>query len=265
MLVYNYMNQITYKIFYDIEQDAWNWWNSIVTYNQTKKLRTPTERRIGNMIREQDFTKAKTTLLPFLEKRTSEPNFYVPKFQQIMEDQFIKSFHPAIKRLEHITEHPLFQDDFMGWRKEAISPRSKIKIPSETLLFPITTFPCMIAFYAEGVYFTYAKIDDELWGMPLDGTLYELLHLQCQAYWRDDKTSPISKLSENDYYILKESLTVILDAEWKPIITLPDCSYPEFQPLRDKLHQHWQKHHDFDKLMLYGYKEVTKFTRAANL
>ena len=248
---------ISYRIFYDEIQDAWNWWNSIINYNQSKKLKTPAEKKLAKKIKSLSFGQSKPLILDFLHQNPHN----VSDFQATMEQQFSEYFQPAIKKLEEVTEHPLFKDDLLNWRKKAITPRSDIKIPEEDLLFPITTFPCMVVFYAEGVYFTYAKIDNELWGMPLDGTLHELLHLQCNAYWREDKNSSISTLSEDDYYALKESLTVILDEEWKPIITLPDCSYPEFKPLRDKLHRYWREHHDFEKLMQYGFIEVQKFTK----
>ena len=42
-------------------------------------------------------------------------------------------------------------------------------------------------------------------------------------------------------------------------MTLPDASYPEFQDFRNKLHEHYSKHRDFDKLMEYGAKEVKNY------
>ena len=62
-----------------------------------------------------------------------------------------------------------------------------------------------------------------------------------------------------EYYILKESLTALLDESWEPIMTLPGASYPEFQDLRDKLHEYYFKYRDFDKLMEYGAKEVKNY------
>ena len=117
----------------------------------------------------------------------------------------------------------------------------------------------MIVYYEEGVIFTYAKIDNELWGMPLDGILHELMHFQTNYYYRENSDSVVSHLSKGEYYTLKESLTALLDESWKPIMTLPDASYPEFQDLRNKLHEHYSKHHDFDKLMEYGAKEVKNY------
>ena len=110
----------------------------------------------------------------------------------------------------------------------------------------------MVAFYDEGIIFLYSKIDDELWGMPMDGFLHELQHFQVDKYWRRNPNSPVSELNDDVYYKLKESLTVILDEELKPIITLPDCSYPEYKELRDALHANWKQYHDFGQLIELG-------------
>lgn len=107
----------------------------------------------------------------------------------------------------------------------------------------------------------YAKIDDELWGMPLDGILHELMHFQTDFYYRQNPESPVAKLSEDDYYVLKESLPALLDESWKPIITLPDCSYPEYQELRDKLVDFYKRNGDFDELMRFGAEEIERFSR----
>lgn len=54
------------------------------------------------------------------------------------------------------------------------------------------------------------------------------MYFQTNYYYRENPNSEISTLSEDEYYILKESLTALLDEPWKPIMTLPDVSYPEF-------------------------------------
>lgn len=177
-----------------------------------------------------------------------------------MSDELNEKFELAIRRLEEVTEHPLAIKDCAKNRAKEIHKISPEAVsPSEDLLFLITTFPAMIVYYEEGVIFTYAKIDNELWGMPLDGILHELMHFQTNYYYRENPDSVVSSLSRGEYYILKESLTALLDESWKPIMTLPDASYPEFQALRDKLREYYSKYHDFDKLMEYGTKEVKNY------
>lgn len=62
--------------------------------------------------------------------------------------------------------------------------------------------------------------------MPIDGFLHKGLHFQFTYFWRCDKESPVSKLNESEFNYLKEALTVVLDDDLKPIITVPDMGYP---------------------------------------
>ena len=177
------------------------------------------------------------------------------RFKEIMENELNEKFGLAIQRLEEVTGKPLAINGCAKNRAKEIKKISPNSVsPSEDPLFLITTFPAMIVYYEEGVIFTYAKIDNELWGMPLDGILHELMHFQTNYYYRENPNSKISTLSEYEYYILKESLTALLDEFWKPIMTLPDASYPEFQVLRDKIRKYYYECRDFDKLMEYGAK-----------
>ena len=204
--------------------------------------------------RELNFSEAKKILIPYLNERNTRVEMTPERFKEIMENELNEKFGLAIQRLEEVAGKPLAVNGCAKNRAKEIKKISPNSVsPSEDLLFLITTFPAMIVYYEEGVIFTYAKIDNELWGMPLDGVLHELMHFQTN-YYRENPNSEISTLSEDEYYILKESLTALLDEPWKPIMTLPDASYPEFQALRDKLREYYYECRDFDKLMEYGAK-----------
>lgn len=249
----------TYKIIYDITQDAYNWFSSINLFHQTKKLKNAEDQAVAKRIDGLNFTEAKKILIPFLSERNKKIDMPPEKFEKIMSEQLQEKFDLAVKKLELITKHPLAIKNCAKNRAVEIAKiDNTASAPNEDLLFLITTFPAMIVYYEEGVIFTYAKIDNELWGMPLDGILHELMHFQTDFYYRQNPNSSVSKLSEDDYYVLKESLTALLDESWKPIITLPDCSYPEFQILRDKLVDFYNKNQDFDALMEFGAQEVQK-------
>ncbi len=249
-------NMTSYKILYDLTQDAYNWYSAIVKFGQKKKLKHPVELEIAEKIQDLDFDQAKEILVPFL-KNTKQAE--AEKFKGIMEKQLEQYFESAVQKLEQMTGHPLAIKNCAKNRAREIAKVSpEAKSPTEDLLFLITTFPAMIVYYEEGTIYTYAKIDDKLWGMPLDGILHELLHFQTDFYYRQNPDSPVSKLTEEEYYILKESLPVLLDESWQPIITLPDQSYPEFNSLREKLHAFYAENPNFDQLIEYGAKEVQK-------
>lgn len=252
----------TYRILYDITQDAYNWFMAITQWDQAHKIKNDDFQKIAKNIRQNNlnFSDAKKLLIPFIRRHNKSASMSVEEFEKIATMQLAEKFQPAITKLEQVTKHPLAIQDCAKNRAKEISKIDKnAQAPNEDLLFLITTFPNMPVYYAEGVIYMYTHIDNELWGMPLDGILHELMHFQTNKYYRENPDSPVSKLSNKEYYILKESLTALLDEGWKPLITLPDCSYPEFQPLRDKLVAYHKKVQDFDLLMAYGTEEVKKF------
>ncbi len=69
------------------------------------------------------------------------------------------------------------------------------------------------------------------------------MHFQTN-YYRENPNSNTSPYLSNEYYILKESLTALLDEFWKPIMTCPICKLS--RTLRDK-HESIIMNVDFDK------------------
>ena len=237
VLCYNEFMKPTYHLEYNLEKDIWNWYfGANFGKNGEKYLNNVRDKEMLAKIQSVDSLEAAEPILyPFLQQKLDDPKSELNDFLKIIKNQFAKDFDRACEIIVKITNRPLAINKFILY---------------------VTTFPRMVVFYDEGVIFVYAKTDNELWGMPLDGFLHELLHFQTNKFWRQNPNSPVSKLSDEDYFKLKESLTVILDEELKPIITLPDCSYPEFKDFRDKLHLFWHQNHDFDALIEYGVKNL---------
>lgn len=226
------MTKTKYKIIYDIDRDIWNWYYGVNYSDNGQTLKVEKSKQIVcRLTGLKSLKEADPIVRPFLNEKINDKNSNLNKFIDIAEFEFQEKFKKACRIIEKITNRPLSNDEFT---------------------FFVTTFPRMVAFFEEGIIFMYAKIDNELWGMPIDGFLHEVLHFQFNKYWREDDSSPVSKLSEEDYFKLKESLTVILDSELQPIISLPDCSYSEFYNYRMALHEHWRDNHDFDSLVEFG-------------
>ncbi len=234
------MSSVEYEIKYDLDQDIWNWYDSVNDDYNVRQLKGDGRQVAEKILGLPEQKDSEPILIPFLKSKLDDRNSQLNKFIKIAESEFADKFDDACRILEKITNHPMAVDKFT---------------------FYVTTFPRMTVFFEEGIIFMYAKIDNRLWGMPIDGFLHEALHFQFNKYWREDENSPVSKLSEDDYFMLKESMTVILDEELKPIITLPDCSYSEFADYRNNLHENWKKYHDFEKLVDFGIKELQKFAR----
>jgi len=233
------MTRVKYKIVYDIDRDIWNWYYGVNYSNNGQLLKDDKSKQIIHKLTGlKNLKEADFIIRPFLNTKIENENSDLNKFIKIAEAEFKEKFDKACEIIEKVTGRPLSNNEF---------------------IFYITSFPRMVVFFEEGIIFMYAKIDNELWGMPIDGFLHEVLHFQFNKYWREDKQSPVSKLSEEDYFKIKESLTVILDDELRPIITLPDCSYPEFNNYRKALHKNWQNNHDFNDLVKFAIDKLSDY------
>lgn len=236
--------QYEYNIIYDIKKDIWNWQGALEDYfddknyaENIKRYSSDAEQKIVEQIVGIDQKTAKLVLEPYLLGQKLDSNSQLNKFIKLAKLEFKNKYKDACIALEKITGRPMMSDKFT---------------------FYVTTFPRMPYFYDEREIFMYTSTDG-VWGMPIDGFLHEGLHFQFINYWQNDKTSPVSKLDDDKFFYIKEALTVILDEELMPTITLPDCSYQYMQPFRDILHAHWKKHHDFNKLVEFGLKELPKY------
>jgi hypothetical protein len=231
----------SYKIIYDIKKDMWNWrgavQGSFMGRRNIEKIENEADKEIANKIVGLKKQPAELILRPWLLSKKSDSNSRLNKFLQLAKKDFSDKYIDACKALERITKHPMVSGEFV---------------------FYVTTFPRMTVFFDKRIIFMYDSTEG-VWGMPIDGFLHEALHFQFYYYWRLDKKSPVYKLSEDEFDYLKEALTVILDEELKPIITLPDCSYQSMKPFRDILHEHWKKYHDFDKLVEFGLEKLPNY------
>ena len=118
----------------------------------------------------------------------------------------------------------------------------------------ITTAPRAPYNYANG--YTWLPVG---WLDPVKIFMHELLHFQFIHYWRMDSKSEISKLSNEQFEYLKESLTVILDDDLIPIIQSPDKGYEKHKDFRQELYVFWKENKDFEKLVQFGLGVLSKY------
>ncbi|HUC96204.1 MAG TPA: hypothetical protein VMR16_00880 [Candidatus Saccharimonadales bacterium] len=233
----------SYKIIYDIEKDMWNWRHgskgSFMGINNLDSIDNDTDSKVAQRIAVLTKQPAETILKPYLQAKKADPDGKLNKFIRTAEKEFQDKFTDACLILEKITGRLLVSNEFT---------------------FYVTTFPRMTVFFDSYVIYMYDSTEG-VWGMPIDGFLHEALHFQFNHYWRQNQLSPVSKLNDDDFDKLKEALTVILDDELRPIITLPDESYSNLAYLRDPLHEYWKKYHDFDKLVDFGLDELAKSSK----
>jgi len=233
--------KFAYKIIYDIKKDMWNWRGALCDFRMNidwkDNIDNDEDLKLTNQIIGLKKQPAEAILKPYLLAQKADSNSKLNKFIQIAEADFHDKFTDACLALERITKHPMLSNEFT---------------------FYVTTFPRMTVFFETFEIYMYDSIEG-VWGMPIDGFLHEALHFQFNHYWRENSASSVSKLSEDEFTYLKEALTVVLDDELKPLITVPDKGYPSQAAFCELLHKHWQKCHDFDKLVDYGLSTLDKF------
>jgi hypothetical protein len=233
----------TYKIIYDINKDIWNWYDALNSpfegfgFSWIDNVEDLEDRKIAKQIMGISKTSAENILTPYLLLQKNNSNSKLNKFIKIIEKDFSEKYSDACRALELITSRPMMSNSFT---------------------FCITTFPRMQYFYKERMITVYDSIEDH-WGMPIDGFLHEGLHFQVTHYWRLDDSSPVSGLSEDEFNYLKEALTIVLDEKLMPLISVPDKGYKSQATFCELLHGHWQQHHDFDRLIEFGLKNLSKY------
>ncbi len=229
-----------YKIVYDIQKDIWNWidalQNSFMEFNWIDNIDNPDDTKIVKQILGLKKQDAKQTLKPYLEKQKEDPNSRLNKSIKTIQKDFDTKYQNACEILEKITNHPMVSNNF---------------------IFYVTTFPRCPYSYDNYEIFMY----DYPWSTPIDGFLHEGLHFQFTHFWGDDQNSPVSKLNDDQFDYIKEALTVVLDEDLKPVLSKPDHGYPNQTEYRKLLHKHWQKYHDFDKLVNFGLSKLNDFIK----
>ncbi|MEI6672229.1 MAG: hypothetical protein WCL02_02460 [bacterium] len=89
---------------------------------------------------------------------------------------------------------------------------------------------------------------------PVRVFLHETLHFQFHWRWRNHPK--VKLLSEEQFSDFKESLTFLLNHEFKSFIECPDNGYPQHKELRNQLENYRisqpEEQRDFEKLIEYG-------------
>lgn len=231
----------TYQIKYDLKKDIWNWYdalnNSFMGYNWIDNIDRQDDKKIALKISGLKKSSVNIILKPYLEHQIQNPNSRLNRYLKIINLDFSQKYTDACLILEHLTQYPLMSNQFT---------------------FYVTTFPRSPYFYDKCEIFMYNSTAG-FWSMPIDGFLHEGLHFQFTYYWRKNKNSPVSKLNPDKFEYLKEALTVVLDKNLKPILTIPDTGYPHQQEFRRLLSKHWIKHHHFGNLIEYGLSILDSF------
>ncbi|HQB50670.1 MAG TPA: hypothetical protein PLT32_00430 [bacterium] len=215
--------QIVLKI--DKEKDAWNWWHAA---NHPSHGVAWSERIAQREIKEiigLDQATAGNILLPFLDKYYQENQDLLNSQLKVGQDLFNQKGQAAINKVVEIFGRPLYRDNFVGF---------------------LTTFPRCPYNYEAGYFWLCA-----LWPAKcyLGTFLHELLHFQFIFYYQAEI---LPLLGKEKFERLKESLTVILNDEFRDFLCQSDQGYAIDQALRQRLFEKWQEDKSIDRLIDFG-------------
>lgn len=215
-----------YVLKLDLYSDAWNWWEGCNRVSHGQDWKNKVDQSVIENIYGKSQEEANKFLIPFLKNKYKEEKKLIQDKTDFINEKFAKNFEQGCRKMEEVMGKPLYRKGFT---------------------FIITSFGRAPYDKEKGLIFLPYK-----WNDPMLTFLHELCHFQFIHYWRENFGSDVSKLSENQFEFLKESLTIILDKKTFPMIKKDDAGYELHKQLRRKLKTFWEKEKDFEKLVKYG-------------
>ena len=225
----------TYKITLDPEKDAWNWQEGCNSFSHGMNWGKNIPDDVLLKIRGKSEDEAYKFIFPYLKQKYIDDKEKIDASKKFIEKQFSEKFEKACQKLEEVMGKPIYRNNFTIY---------------------LTTFPRGPYNYYQGYALEYIG-----WVNPIMGFLHELSHFQFIHYWRNNADSKVSKLTSEQFDWLKESLTIILDDDFLPLIEFTDKGYEIHRPFRQKLYEFWKKYHNFDMLVDYGIKILPDFIK----
>ena len=225
------MSKVIFK--FDIWKDAKNYWQSANSdakwgHDFSKGVRP----NILKMLKGKEWEKTKTEIHSLLKKNYDNDKKKLLKKLREISEKWGKIEKKYFRRLLKITGNRIYAKEFT--------------------VFMTTTgrcpyFPKQNAFMVS------------IFGSNLDEKMliiaHELMHLQFHHYYEKKLLKRISKKMFND---IKESLTVLLNLEFKGLHLSKDRGYPSHAKLREFMTKEWKENKDFDMLVSKSIKLLKK-------
>ena len=209
----------------NIKKDAWNWWDACnrISYGVNWKERV--DKKIYSRISGKTEKEAYAFLLPYLEKLYKR--IHLDKEIKLTQQIFDEKKEKIFSIMEKVTGKKIYRKNFYCYF--TTFPRGPYNLKKGSVGLPV------------------------IWGRKtfINVFVHELLHFQTIYYF---KTEIVEKVSDKDFENFKEALTVILNVEFKELLTQHDRGYKIHRKLREKLLHYWSKERNFSKLIDYGVK-----------
>ena len=225
---------IKYKIKLDVKQDAWNCYigctkTPLHGNNWTAKAPVEIVEKLQGMTEIQAYE----FLIPYLKKRYITDKEPIEKYTNFVKSEYKQKFNKGCHKVVDLLGKPIYRNDFT--------------------LF-LSTFHRGPYNYNYG--YSWIGIG---WSDPIGCFLHELMHFQFIHYYRNNPDSAVSKLTNEQFEYLKESLTIVLDKDFVPLIEQPDRGYEKHKQLRQELKVFWELNKNFDELVEFGLKRICHY------
>lgn len=223
----------SYKIRQSIYKDAWNWWEGCNKVSHGHDWKSGVDADLLEKIYGKSQEEAFCFLLPYLKDKYAIEKRALVIRRNFFNNEFKQKFQIGCNKIAEVMNRPIYRNDFTIY---------------------LTTFRRGPYDEEKGLVWTCIYWDD-----PVRTFLHELCHFQFIHYWRENPKSEVSKLTNDQFEYLKESLTMILDEDFFPIIKKPDYGYDLHQDFRTDLKKFWHKNKDFDLLVEFGVKKIRDY------
>lgn len=220
---------------YDIEKDAWNWrWTMNSSINATHhRTSNPEAQDIFEKIKWLSQEEANKFLIPFLEKKYKDNREEIDDAVKQIKIKLDTQKDQIFELMEKLTKRPIFNDNFQ------IRYTTCRRWPYNRETWEIW----MMEPQEKGW-----RLKARSWGFT-----HELLHFQTHKYYENEY--PIKQLNKQQFNLIKESLTFLLNYEFPWVYLSTDRWYPQHQEYRTILEDYrlscWDKK-DFEDLINFG-------------
>lgn len=223
----------SYKIRQNIYRDAWNWWNASNYSSHGVVWKNQINKNLADKLMNVTNKEANKILVPFLKQIYIDHKKEIKNGRDFFNQEFEQKFQDGCNKIVDVMGKPIYRNDFTIY---------------------LTTLRRGPYYKPFGLVWICIY-----WSDPIESFLHELCHFQFIHYWRENPKSGVSKLSNEQFEFLKESLTMILDEAFMPLIGKPDQGYELHKDFRKELTEFWNKNKNFDKLVDFGTKNVSKY------
>ena len=226
---------------YDLEKDAQNRREAKNRFSNWKKYEEmkPDELEILDKVQGLSFNEAMEILIPYLSARYEKQKNIIDEKVKDMKIVLDKQKHLIFENMEKLTKKPIYLDRF------TIRGTTCMRWPYNPKTWEIWKYVYIKPEYMER--------------NCAHAFTHELIHMQTHKYYENEY--PMNQLNKQQFNLIKESLTFLLNHEFPNVNMAIDRWYQNHQEYRKILEDYrlscWDKK-DFEDLINFGCDYILK-------